>query len=678
MLWLLVILSVETIKRKSRPAGKGFPGRFEKENAVISTCIPCEPTNDNYKRLAIYICAGHYQRELEKDQELIYVKRYAQPYTGSMGNLAGNRLRELSQYGLASRIQGGKEEFQRRTKREFTSLLSFDARTNRRAPDFVRRYNDFSATKVKNEKCLMAWCAGCLAGDDYKLGIQEVLDVQALNSRTTKEKTYHLLVSFRPEDEMKLSPEVFKAIEERFAAALGYAEHQRHCGVHKNTAHIHMHVAYNMIHPERFTRHEPFRDYIVRDNVCRQLEKKFGLVVDNGREKRRDNALSRKAAVMEAHSGQESFESYAKRHKDILTASLETAMDWQALHEACAELGLELVPRANGLAIKDRHGKHAMKASGLGRGFSMKKLEAKLGPYMSAKELTNIIEKSRYQARPLHRAPERGNLYAIYRKGIEERIAELKAVKDRETEELKALRAKYERIRKDIDRKTDLTSHDRRALIQASRKKEAAALDTIRQKGKKFCEEIQEKFPFKNWNQFLRMEAERGNEIALSILQSRGEVVSERKPEGSESEWTADISPETALPQTWKERRNAIRARTDLTHKDKKSLLAVSRMYQLIEREKSRYGFSRAEGFTYRVDNCGVVLFTLRDGGMIRDTGTELTFSAHDPEAKKIAEALGRLKFGIKFHRNGNVFTKGPAREKKRDPEKEDEVKIEL
>lgn len=40
-------------------------------------------------------------------------------------------------------------------------------------------------------------------------------------------KTYHLLVSFRPEDETRLAPEVFQDIERRFAAALGYAEHQR-------------------------------------------------------------------------------------------------------------------------------------------------------------------------------------------------------------------------------------------------------------------------------------------------------------------------------------------------------------------------------------------------------------------------------------------------------------------
>ncbi|MDR2076698.1 MAG: relaxase/mobilization nuclease domain-containing protein [Desulfovibrio sp.] len=117
--------------------------------------------------------------------------------------------------------------------------------------------------------------------------IVEAQAAQALNTRSRKGKTHHLLISFRPEDEAKLTPEAFKAIEERLAAALGFSEHQRHCGIHKNTSNIHMRIAYNMIHPDRHTRHEPFRDYAIRDKLCRELEQEYGLTVDNGREQRR-------------------------------------------------------------------------------------------------------------------------------------------------------------------------------------------------------------------------------------------------------------------------------------------------------------------------------------------------------------------------------------------------------
>ena len=114
----------------------------------------------------------------------------------------------------------------------------------------------------------MVWSVGCWAGDDYDMAMQEVADTQDLNTRTTKEKTYHLVISFRPEDETKLTLETFKEIEKEFAEVLGFQEHQRHCGVHQNTANLHMHIAYNMIHPEKLTRHEPYRDFHKRDQLC--------------------------------------------------------------------------------------------------------------------------------------------------------------------------------------------------------------------------------------------------------------------------------------------------------------------------------------------------------------------------------------------------------------------------
>ena len=117
--------------------------------------------------------------------------------------------------------------------------------------NYARLANYIADAGQKDEKCLMAWCVGCFGGDDYAEGIAEVVDTQDLNTRTTQSKTYHLVVSFRPMDEEKLTPKIFRAIEERFAVALGYSEHQRHCGVHKNTGNLHMHIAYNTIHPEK-------------------------------------------------------------------------------------------------------------------------------------------------------------------------------------------------------------------------------------------------------------------------------------------------------------------------------------------------------------------------------------------------------------------------------------------
>jgi prolyl-tRNA editing enzyme YbaK/EbsC (Cys-tRNA(Pro) deacylase) len=112
-----------------------------------------------------------------------------------------------------------------------------------------------------------------------------------------------------------------------------------------------------------------------------------------------------------------------------LVKALEYAGNWQELHQAFAVYGLEIKPHGNGLAIKDRHGKHAVKASSVDRSLSLKKLEANFGPYQSPAgpehEQAQVMEQSRYQAEPLHRSidedKERGKLYVEYKRGIEER-----------------------------------------------------------------------------------------------------------------------------------------------------------------------------------------------------------------------------------------------------------------
>jgi len=329
------------------------------------------------------------------------------------------------------------------------------------------------------EKCLASWSAGCWSGDDYDLGILEAEAVQDLNTRSAKEKTYHLLISFKPEDESRLTPEAFKAIEERFAQALGFSEHQRHCGVHKNTNNLHLHVAYNMIHPERLARHEPFRDYRILSDTCRKLEQEYGLSVDKGMEKARTDRLSEKAAAIEAQTGQESFESYAKRYKAHILKALEASPDWQAFHEALRAVGVEIKPHGNGLAVKNLYGDHAAKASAVDRSLSMKKLESRFGQFQPYRELRPIQELFRYQAVPLHRSPERGELFAKYRQGIESRKVRLEAVKEREDAALAAIRKQWADKRNEIER-MDIAKRNRRNLLALARKHEAEAIAKAR------------------------------------------------------------------------------------------------------------------------------------------------------------------------------------------------------
>lgn len=517
----------------------------------------------------------------------------------------------------------------------------------------------------EGEKSLLHWCAGCLGGDDYREGIAEAMDVQAMNTRTKQSKTYHLVISFRPDDEAKLTPEVFKAIEERFAAALGYAEHQRHCGVHKNTANLHMHIAYNTIHPEKHTRHKEFRDYWIRDSVCRTLEQEYGLVLDNGRAKDKQNSLGEKAALIEAHTGQQSFESYAKAHRDKIVPVLAAASDWQTLHEGLALYGMEIKPHGSGLIVADRHNqRHTVKASAVDRGLSLKKLVEKLGPYIPAQDLEKVTEQSRYQHAPLHRSPERGTLFAEYREGIEKRKNSLVTVKEQEDAVLAAIKEKWAAKRRELER-LNIAKKNRRNLLQLARKREAEETARVKLPFQSPREAIRGEIPFTTWNGFLQYKADQGNETALAILRSKREAAEpEREPQTAKAkDWSQHGKEQLATNRTeiraeYAAREVAALEKENVSVQGKKQLLAVLRMEQLAAVEGNTGEVAQIHGFSATVDRKGVVVFTLPGGGRVLDSGKELFFSGNNDAARHAAVQYAQKKWGKSLRVEGNKIVR--------------------
>lgn len=61
--------------------------------------------------------------------------------------------------------------------------------------------------------------------------------------------------------------------------------------------------------------------------------------------------MGEKAALIEAHTGQQSFGSYAKAHRDSVLHVLTAAADRQALHEGLARYGMEVKPHGSGLVV---------------------------------------------------------------------------------------------------------------------------------------------------------------------------------------------------------------------------------------------------------------------------------------------------------------------------------------
>ncbi len=385
--------------------------------------------------------------------------------------------------------------------------------------DNYKRLADYIAAAKharKQEKCLHSWCAGCIDNEDYESSITEVELTQSLNTRSEKEKSYHLIVSFRKEDEGKLTKEDFKNIEQEFAKALGFEEHQRHCAVHINTDNIHMHVAYNMIHPQKHTRHEPYRDYKVRDEVCRKIEKQYNLAVDNGID---ENDLSVKlndtSARVEAQTGEESFERYCHNQHDDIMELLDKAKTWQDIHKTFALFGLHLKQSGNGLAIKNSKGKQVIKASSLDRKLSLASLSKQFGKFEQAKDIENILPTIWYKKKPAQQNPEIKELWQEF-------------LKQNGQEKIQAIKEKYYKekvklITLGVNRKT------KSELMKFTRNKELAEINEVR---------LQlSRNQTKNWLKFLQEKANNGDERALKVLQSKRPKINPHKDEL----WTAFI-----------------------------------------------------------------------------------------------------------------------------------------
>ncbi|MGD9637938.1 MAG: TraI/MobA(P) family conjugative relaxase [Alphaproteobacteria bacterium] len=280
---------------------------------------------------------------------------------------------------------------------------------------FRRLAKYIAGAEDDGEKLSDFWIVNSDAGetlDDLELAIIDIENTQSRNTRCRVDKTYHLLVSFKNE---KPDLKTLKEIEKEFAKALGIETHQRVVGTHQNTDNFHMHIAYNKINPETFKVATLSNDYYKRSKVCRDMEKKYNLKVDNGIEKTKEPNYEKpheKARDFEAKTWQQSFYSYVKEQKEPLTKALNQAQKWQDIHNAFEEVGLLLKKRGNGLAIVSKDKKIAIKASDLDRTFSKNALEKRLGKF---EESAHIVEPKRtYTEKPLTKHPNTPILWQKY------------------------------------------------------------------------------------------------------------------------------------------------------------------------------------------------------------------------------------------------------------------------
>ena len=370
-------------------------------------------------------------------------------------------------------------------------------------------------------------CTNCQS-DDPLLSIKEVEAVQASNTRSKNDKTYHLVVSFRSGESP--SHEQLEDIEDEICSSLGLGAHQRLSVLHADTDNLHLHLALNKIHPVSLRAVEPYYDKYRLDEACARLEKRHGLEQDNRivRERAEEhNPVRGRAADMEAHSGRESFKSWVLgAPKTACEKALEGAGSWADLHSVFARYDIELRPRGAGFVVSARNVKAFTKASDLGRGFSRNNLEKKFGAFQPpGPSLENVKIVQRYTRPPLQAHAESSSLWELYQKQRHERIAQRKerfaALKLQRGKVIQRQRTYYaqrrEMIRKDRFwgryKKRELykdLSHERRMEAQKAYYHHKAAM-----------QQVTRTRSLPTWQDWLIDRASEGNEEALTLLRAR-------------------------------------------------------------------------------------------------------------------------------------------------------------
>ena len=239
------------------------------------------------------------------------------------------------------------------------------------------------------------------------------------------------------------------------------------------------------------------------------------------------------AADIEAESGIETLTGYAARE---LAPAIRKATNWQEVHAAAAEHGLQVNKRGAGLVIGDPDIPLWTKASSCGRDLSLKALTDRLGPFEASEQKQHSNEKGRkaYAAKPRQTAPSSAALFAQYQRERQGSVT--------------ARRTGLEQIKRDgLAFKAQLQNwrNTQRMLLKVAAKgpSRRLMLATIKQQGeasraansKAMAQRRQKLFEDTTtpaWADWLVKQAEKGNTEAIDVLRSQ---------EQRERRWQGDL-----------------------------------------------------------------------------------------------------------------------------------------
>ena len=382
----------------------------------------------------------------------------------------------------------------------------------------------------KGEERCTWYMAGNLEGLDHREQAGLAVDVMELlqegNVRAKGNKTYHLVISFHPEDR-RLTPAELEDVVYRAVRAAGLEEHQYVAVRHSEQEHEHLHVAVNKIHPETLKIHHPYKAIHAYRALARVFEEELGL---HKVDRTRSPSLSHRARSFEAHQGLESFSRWARRSIGEAT-ELDRLTSWEALHEELTRFGVRLVRRGNGLAIVDAtRATLACKASALGRGWSKQRLCERYGDFVPRPSSAEVAREhvDAYVGRPLGRAPDDG-LWREYRDALGDartRRHEQREASSCKVDGARAAHRRHFKLRHHAIAAMPISQREKHKLYKMLSFERKAAERKLRSTIKRWRTVGTDTHPG-SWKEFLAGRAARGDQRAIRRLRrpSRGLVI---------------------------------------------------------------------------------------------------------------------------------------------------------
>ena len=212
----------------------------------------------------------------------------------------------------------------------------------------------------------------------------------AEESIQSKMPVTHWILSWQ-ENEQPTREQVDEAVS-LFLRGMGLAEHQTVYALHKNTGNYHLHIVVNRTHPYTQKVIQPHRGFDINEahKIVAEIEHRQGWAPqENARYRvneqgyvvknlqRREKVKPKpKAEDFENATGEKSAQRIAQERGHAI---IQNATCWEELHAGLDAVGLRFVRKGSGAVIFV--GDTAIKASSVGRNFSMSKLCKRLGEF---------------------------------------------------------------------------------------------------------------------------------------------------------------------------------------------------------------------------------------------------------------------------------------------------------